>query len=307
MATQRALAALVVVVGVVALGAAAAGMDDPQRSGPTEGPGEGTGDGPPAAGDGENQGGDPGVMVSIPGWLTEGYMMLTVGAFSILGILIMAYIVWRERLEGLLFLLGQFRDVTLAIVVLTTFLALILWLGFDFSDLTSPPAMGESEAGGGGGDVEPEPDTGTGLPQPLVVLGVLALAAVVVVAVRRLLRSDDEDEPAEEQVDLDVEDPVDEAVDPTPPVMDLAEQAPDNPVYRAWYDLVTRVGLAHERNRTPDEVAEEAVQQGLPRDAVDTLTAVFSEVRYGHRPVTDERERRAESAMRSIEGGGGEA
>lgn len=306
MATQRVLAAMVVLVGVVALGAAAAGMDDPQRANPSEVVGEGPGDGPGRSGTGDAPGGEQGVMAAVPGWFAEWFMIVAAGLFSVIGAIVMAYIVWTDRLDGLLFLLGQVRDVALGVGALAVFLVVIIWFGFDFSTFTGTPEVAQPDPGGGG---QPQQDqaTGTGLPPVVVAVGVVLVAAAAIVAVHRLRRSDDEDEPAEAQLDLDVDEGAGEPSTPPASAKGLVEQAPDNPVYRAWYDLATTVGLAHERNRTPGEIAEAAVQQGLPSDAVATLTNVFSEVRYGHRPVTDERERRAKSALQSIDGPGREA
>jgi hypothetical protein len=52
--------------------------------------------------------------------------------------------------------------------------------------------------------------------------------------------------------------------------------------------------------RTPAAVAEEAVERGLPEDAVAELTDLFREVRYGEAEPTEERERRAKEALSRI-------
>jgi transglutaminase-like putative cysteine protease len=77
----------------------------------------------------------------------------------------------------------------------------------------------------------------------------------------------------------------------------LVESARDNGVFRAWMALAA--GLEGTQ-RTPAAVAEEAVERGLPEDAVAELTELFREVRYGDAEPTEERERRAKEALSRI-------
>ena len=79
---------------------------------------------------------------------------------------------------------------------------------------------------------------------------------------------------------------------------------PENPVERAWVDLVHRLDLRDPAAMTTSECAAAAVRNGFDADAVDRLTETFEEVSYGNRPVTDERVRRAERCRSQLLGEG---
>ena len=85
----------------------------------------------------------------------------------------------------------------------------------------------------------------------------------------------------------------DETTDAPPP-------APANEVERAWFEMVSRVGLEDDSARTPRECATEAVAAGADPDAVASLTETFEEVTYGGAPVTDRRETRARRQLRRV-------
>ncbi len=72
---------------------------------------------------------------------------------------------------------------------------------------------------------------------------------------------------------------------PLPP----PEPNPSNDVERAWWSMVERFGVERPHTKTPGECAREAVEAGADRDAAETLTRTFEEVRYGGAPITDER------------------
>ncbi|WP_246985939.1 DUF4129 domain-containing protein [Halorientalis marina] len=76
-----------------------------------------------------------------------------------------------------------------------------------------------------------------------------------------------------------------------------------NDVYRAWATLTDRVDVARHETATPGEYARAAVERGLDRDVVERLRAMFTAVRYGDAPVTDERERAARAAADRLDGG----
>ena len=73
-----------------------------------------------------------------------------------------------------------------------------------------------------------------------------------------------------------------------------------NPVYRAWREMAETADGANLRTHTPGEVARRAVDAGMDRDAVRTLTRVFDQARYGPAGVDEESERRARSALDAI-------
>lgn len=76
---------------------------------------------------------------------------------------------------------------------------------------------------------------------------------------------------------------------------------PRNEVHRAWLTMVSRTGIEDPHRRTTGECAAAAVDAGLDSDAVRTLTGVFEEVRYGERPVTDDRRERAREGLSQLE------
>ncbi|WP_135823744.1 DUF4129 domain-containing protein [Halorussus ruber] len=75
---------------------------------------------------------------------------------------------------------------------------------------------------------------------------------------------------------------------------DPPEPDPDNPISAAWYEMVERLDLDDRRDLTPREYAAAARRRGADADAVQTLTGLFEEVRYGGARVTEERRERAE-------------
>lgn len=81
----------------------------------------------------------------------------------------------------------------------------------------------------------------------------------------------------------------------------------DNAVYRAWNRLVELVEPSRPPGWTPGEYAARARERGLDGEAVDALTRLFREVRYGEAAPTDERERRAEAAAERIDRTDGES
>lgn len=77
--------------------------------------------------------------------------------------------------------------------------------------------------------------------------------------------------------------------------------APDDEVTRAWLAMVRRLDVPRPQSRTPLECARAAVDAGMDPDAVETLTQAFVEVRYGDRPVTEERRERAREGLRRLD------
>jgi len=79
---------------------------------------------------------------------------------------------------------------------------------------------------------------------------------------------------------------------------------PSNEVHRAWLSMVSTTGIDEPQRRTPSECATAAIEEGHDPGAVQTLTETFEEVRYGGKPVTDERRERARKGLDRIGGGG---
>lgn len=95
---------------------------------------------------------------------------------------------------------------------------------------------------------------------------------------------EDDDTPAAESTDAP-----DAPVDPGPP--DVEE---------AWDAMTDAVRVRHRRAATPADFARAAVEQGFPAEAVETLTTVFREVRYGDYPSSESRVESAREAIAAI-------
>lgn len=80
-------------------------------------------------------------------------------------------------------------------------------------------------------------------------------------------------------------------------------EPPSNDVHRAWLSMVDRLDIDEPQTRSPSECASAAVDANMDPTAVQTLTNVFEEVRYGEKPVTDERRQRARDGLRRLQGG----
>lgn len=78
------------------------------------------------------------------------------------------------------------------------------------------------------------------------------------------------------------------------------EPSPPSSVSEAWSRLQEDLGIAGSDGKTPRQIARRAVSRGVPRDAIESLTAVFQDVRYGGRPDDGERVESARAAYRRI-------
>lgn len=85
------------------------------------------------------------------------------------------------------------------------------------------------------------------------------------------------------------------------------ESQPANEVQRAWLAVVERANPDRPWTRTPEECAQGAVDAGLDSETVRTITTLFEEVRYGGKPVTEERRERAREGLRRLETARGSA
>lgn len=78
-------------------------------------------------------------------------------------------------------------------------------------------------------------------------------------------------------------------------------ERPSNDVHRAWLSMVERLDVDRPQNRTPSQCADAAVAANMDPSAVETLTTLFEEVRYGDAPVTDERRQRAREGLDGLD------
>ena len=79
-----------------------------------------------------------------------------------------------------------------------------------------------------------------------------------------------------------------------------------NDVYESWWEMVELTDVEDPMTKTPQEFAEEAIEEGYDPDAVSELTQLFEETLYGGEEVTREEERRAREAIERIKSKGRE-
>jgi len=120
----------------------------------------------------------------------------------------------------------------------------------------------------------------------LVILAVLAFVAVQIYRHRERLRElGGSDEPDGEDL---------------PPEWTGGPPPDENVVFETWDMLVRELDVENRHALTTRECANVASEEGLDREAVETLRLAFEDVRYGGRPVTDERRTRVRELRRRL-------
>lgn len=316
MRRDRLRAAVVVVLGVLAISAAAATMQGSSgvsigqgqaadtSGGSGQGRGQGMGSGRRSGMESEN----PYPNLTLPSsWLTWGLRFVFGGGLLFL-VAYVGYQYYRDGWEGIRHILRQSRDVLLgAGLVLALGLFYLLILSLSGGGAHGAPLMQPSPGGTGTSSTEVATNATGGVPP--VALAALALVAVIVLmlAVRALLSGSSTGSEVVEAVEADEEEPDVARAEPDPVTgHSFTDVDAENAVYRAWRRLTELVGADRETT-TPGEVAREAEREGLDRSAVRTVTDAFEEVRYGHRDPDGDREARATSALDRLDSGGGEA
>lgn len=303
------LVAAIVVLGVLVVGSTAASYDG------AEAVSVGGGDGGDAAGSGSGSAlptsGQSGSAqgIPLPSWIVENFVLLTVGLGTALVVVGTVVITWLKGLDGLqrvLSLLGQTMAGGVLYLVVVGFLA---WLVFGFNGegielATSQAAESASGASAAGGGEDAGGSAGRSVPYwwLLVAFWVLLGVGWFYLVNRRRLDDDTSDVGGSGGSLPEGSFEHDEAVSAQETVSDVPAS---NPVYSAWREMATEAAESASGTLTANEVAAAADDRGLDDDAVRTLTRLFEEVRYGGRPVTEDRKRRARSALESIDGSGG--
>lgn len=305
--------AVIVLLGVLAISAAAATMDGPAVESTAESGADESG----KAGDGTGstsgatyQGG-PVSIYTTPGWSISGpvvqwsiMLVLGLGTAFLLGYVI--YVILRDGLDGLLSVLKLgATTVPGVVIVFGGLLAVLLLLAGElpWQAVDIPTPGGTS---GGGGPAQTTPPTGTTVPPLVLAVVGLALVGVVVFLIGSRLSSDSSSEfdsttdatERERERAPSVRGPTRTSIEDVPP---------SNGVYRAWREMATSVDRDTLRIETPAEVARRAIDEGFDRRAVHALTETFEEVRYGEQLPTEDRVSRAESALNRLDRDGGEA
>lgn len=308
MRTETVLVAAVVVLGVLALGSTAASYDDAAEPVSVGANGEAGASGGEGSG-GLAGGGETGssALPALPGWLSQYLVVLTFGLGTLLFVLGSIAITWLRGVDGLKRVLSMIGEAALGGALYVGVVGFLVWLIFGFSGQGIELAGGPAESGGprgGSGVDEAAGSDARSVPYWYVLIAIWTLMGVGWYFLFH--RGSDEDEPS--AVDPGSEDsgatanPADTGVGRNETVSDVP---PSNTVYEAWREMAAEAAEATDGTLTANEVAAAADERGLDGEAVRALTRLFEEVRYGDRPVTEERERRAESALDSLEGSGG--
>lgn len=296
---SRAVAAVVVVLGALALVTAASALDGAQTR--TEGEsdagfgiGEGTGSGI-GSGNGTGiqinssaagGGGGGGLLRTV----LDGVVVLVV----VLGVLTPIAVLLAGGLSALRRFLRDVLLAGLAIGIVVVFvLALLLLAQGLIGDGGGGLLGGGSTPANGGGSSDQSSASGTLPVPPLVVGGAIALAVLALLVARivgrRLDGSATPDEAATGDDGQSVA--VDGGTQPR-----AADAAATNDVYIAWRALASATPNV-DRTATPKEVAAAAVRDGRDEQAVRDLTRQFRAVRYGGARPTEDRERDARAAL----------
>ncbi|WP_240145762.1 DUF4129 domain-containing protein [Halococcus salsus] len=295
---SRLASVLIALLAVLALAVGAAVIDAPTA---TPGAGGGSGGGSGGffgSGSGFSLGGSPSPE-TVGEFPAEFFQLLLV----VVGVtaLVLLVLLWKE------FDLGDLRRVAVGAVVLGTLLAasyfVLQLFGSDGRQRGNGSGMGAGQPSFPGGGSGGAADTALQPVSTELPLVAVAVGAVLIVGLAAVLRSEDEGE-------TDESDSTATDASGMAGVGRAAGRAADriehdttleNGVYRAWREMTDHLDVARPESSTPGEFARAATEAGMRGRDVDELTDLFTRVRYGDERVTDERERRATSALRRIE------
>jgi len=293
---NRTVAVGLVLLAVLALGAAAATLDDTATAGGTGGSGSESGTGV-GNGDRFDLGGfnvsDSAGAPTLPDIVGRvlAALLLLIGAFGL-------YAFYKEH--GI----GGFVTVT----VVVTGVMLLLYLLFRAlgggMDLDGRQGLlgGREPTIPGGAPTGPESSAVPVADPPtmlLVLFGVVLLGAAAVVfrlTGDDVARFDPEEEAGATPNVAAVGRAAGRAADRIEADADV-----ENAVFRAWREMTGGLDIDNPASSTPSEFAAAAVDAGMDRDDVTELTGLFEAVRYGGFDADEDRERRAVAALRRIE------
>lgn len=306
---DRLRTAVVVILGVLAISAAAATFEEPPSetpvgtgSGDSDGFGSGDGDGLGASDTQASEGIQPLGEDSIPTKLVENVLK---GIFVLGIVAVVGYVAFLIRRDGLDALKRILRSIGVLIgsaglsLLGVAGLAFLLWLFLSENEPVPQevmePTVGEREPSGAGGATVNDPTTTV-----IVVLGLVLVAVLLAFVFHTTSASElwSTGAASEERADgFEARASNGAALPGT--LLDDAEAS--NAVYEAWREMATSVDQSGLSTATPAEIARQADEDGFDRGAVRALTAAFEEVRYGEHPVTPDREARAQSALDELD------
>ena len=293
---NRTVAAVLALLAVLALGAAAATLDDTATasgaggSGSDRGVGVGSGDRFDLGGVNLTETGTAPPLPDVVGRILAA-LLLAVAAFGV-------YAFYREH--GV----GAFLAVTAAVALFMLLLYLLargLGGGVDL-DGRSGLLGGQEPTLPGGAPAGPESNALSVAEPPTVLVALFGLVLLGGAAVLFRLTGDDVAAAAPEEEPPPASDvaAVGRAAGRAADRIEATENV-DNAVFRAWREMTDGLDVANPDASTPAEFAAAAVDAGMEREDVTELTGLFEAVRYGGLDATDDRERRAADALRSIE------
>lgn len=299
--------AIALLVGVLAVAALAGTYGAPAPDAPGAGNGSGAGGSTPIDAEAPGGGGPP---LTLPGWTVRTVVVATAGFGTVFTALAAVGVLWLHGVAGLKRMVRLVAEVLGGVVLYVLLIGFLIWVVFGFTgEGIEPPPQPTGEGGGGpsGGTGGETGENDASAQSWLLAAGVLGALALVAVAVARYLRTEAESAFEFDGTDEDVDGAQSATV--APPVDDpepIGDVPPSNGVFRAWRRMADVVEEATDRTLTTGEVASAAVERGLDREAVGTLTTLFEEVRYGDRPATADREGRAEAAVSDLSLDGGD-
>ncbi|MEF8775834.1 MAG: DUF4129 domain-containing protein, partial [Haloarculaceae archaeon] len=292
---RRVLFVALAVLAVLALALGAAGLDEIHLS--SEGGSAGyDADQPVEIGDTSSSTGE---TEGTSGRLSPWYVL----AFYVVGVLATIGLAWR-------------RDIQTVWLVMAVMVVVFVGLALLASTAGSPfaePANGsqvteqleDPQLGSGSGDDPNTAPPATALPTgALLLIGVvLGVGAILGFSKAATPDAGDDEDEGEDSGDTADEEPVAEIGAAAGRAADrMATGAPlENPVYRAWRDMIEVFGDAGDHTTTPAEFRDRAIAAGFPREPVVELTALFRAVRYGHEPASEDREAAAIEALQDIQ------
>lgn len=206
--------------------------------------------------------------------------MLVVGGYAV-------YRIYGIELYVLLGLAAVFSFVLIAV--------------FQPGDPTGPTGLSPPETGDAPSAPDGEPraiSRPVGLYTALLLVSALVTAGYVFLG-RRTAAVVDEDEEAVQTDDGESLAAVGRTAGETADRI-VGQASADNAVFEAWCEMTDHLDLDHQR-ATPREFADAAVEAGMDREDVATLTECFETVRYGDEPITEDRATTARDALRRIE------
>ena len=296
MQRRRLRAGLVLLLAVVALGAAGAAVDSGSSGGGSTGLGEGSGSGAGSGADGL-----PSITPEFDPFFDGGLLAFALGVLAIAGLV-------SAIVGGVLLLLGKdWEELKSLLSSASIKIGVFALVGIGFYLLMQffgglPAGGGSTGLGGGSEDVQAagEAASSTGLQLPAVV-GIALVAVVLLFIVVTTLRGGDEEDEDVAAVTPDPEESPGGTGGATPTSASVGRPPADNEVYRAWLALADAAN-ADARRETPSEVADRAVAVGVDEEATREITSLFETVRYGGMEPDDAAEQRAASAVARMAG-----